>query len=742
MSINQSRPPVSQQALFWNEQVANGAVPFALPTDEPRLSPSFMRETESRTLPPGLWSEVLQLAAHAGADPFSVVLTAVAVVAARQTKRNDLWLGTTTAVGGDDEPSSNLLALRLKLSQGLSAQSLVADVHATTVAASRNRDIPFEDVAALAGLDPLFRVLVVPDGLTTSAWERPTPPDLRSAGPYASACDLVLSVVAAAGTVHLVAAYDAELFRKTTIIQTLEQIRVVLSEMTADAQAVVRLKPESALDFSLLYFASDEGDYAGANGRDKYRLLFEGARFADEHDFSAVWTPERHFHTFGGMFPSPAVAAGALAMVTNRVAIRAGSVVLPLHNPVRVAEEWSLIDNLSNGRVGIAFAAGWQPQDFAIAPEAYRDRHARLFEGIETVQSLWRGDTRDLPGGDGKSVTVRTRPRPVQAVLPTWVTAGGSPETFRRAGEIGANLLTHLLLQSVDQLAQRIAIYRQGRRDGGHAGSGTVTLMLHTFVSNDETNVRAVVHEPFKNYLKDSVGLFASLAPKGLDLATASAEELDVLAEHAFERYFQTSGLFGTPESCVPLVMRLRQIGVTEFACLIDFGVPADVVLASLPWLDELRRRCVDAGRDIGVAASTAEHQDLTTTPGRPGAEAQHPGMNGKEDVRSDDDGVNNSALKSPTELVIAALWQEALGMDEVAATDNFFDSGGHSLLAMQLARGIRERFSIEFALRDLFARPQLRELAAYVDQQMAGATAQMEVVRDEPARGFEYGEI
>ena len=80
--------------------------------------------------------------------------------------------------------------------------------------------------------------------------------------------------------------------------------------------------------------------------------------------------------------------------------------------------------------------------------------------------------------------------------------------------------------------------------------------------------------------------------------------------------------------------------------------------------------------------------------------------------------------------------------MDDVTATDNFFDSGGHSLLAMQLARGIRERFSIEFALRDLFARPQLRELAAYVDQQIAGTTAQMEVVHEEPVQGFEYGEI
>ena len=738
MSMNQSRPPVSQQELFWKEQVSHGAAPFALPTDEPRLSPSFMRETESRTLPPGLWSDVQQLATHAGVDPFSVVLTAVAVVAARQTKRNDLWLGTTAAVGSDDEPSSNLLALRVKLSHGLNAQRLVGEVHATVVAASRNRDIPFEDVAASAGPDPLFRVLVVPDGLTTAAWERPTAPDLRSAGPFASECDLVLSVVPSAGAINLVAAYDAELFRHATVIETLAQIQVVLGEMTADAQAVVRFRPTSALEFSLLYFASDEADYSGADGRDKYRLLFEGARFADEHDFSAVWTPERHFHTFGGMFPSPAVAAGAIAMVTNRVAIRAGSVVLPLHNPIRVAEEWSLIDNLSNGRVGVAFAAGWQPQDFAIAPDAFRERHARLFEGIETVQALWRGETREMPGGDGKTVTVRSRPRPVQAVLPTWVTAAGSPETFRRAGEIGANLLTHLLLQSVDQLAERIASYRQGWRDAGHAGSGTVTLMLHTFVANDGTNVREVVHAPFKNYLKDSVGLFAALAPKGLDLKTASAEELDVLAEHAFERYFHTSGLFGTPESCVPLVMRLQQIGVTEFACLIDFGVPADVVLASLPALDELRRLCADAARDASAAESTPAQQDSAP---QAAAHAQPSVLNGSETAPSDD-GVLDGALTSETELVIAALWQDALGMGDVVATDNFFDSGGHSLLAMQLARGIRERFSIEFALRDLFARPQLRELAAYIDEQRASASAPTETAGDEPTQGFEYGEI
>ena len=61
-------------------------------------------------------------------------------------------------------------------------------------------------------------------------------------------------------------------------------------------------------------------------------------------------------HRFGGLYPNPSVAGAALAAITERVDIRAGSCVLPLHDPIRVAEEWSLVDNLSNGRVGISFA--------------------------------------------------------------------------------------------------------------------------------------------------------------------------------------------------------------------------------------------------------------------------------------------------------------------------------------------------------------------------------------------------
>ena len=99
------------------------------------------------------------------------------------------------------------------------------------------------------------------------------------------------------------------------------------------------------MDFSLFYFANDSRESAGR----RYELLIEGARFADENGFTAVWTPERHFHPFGGLYPNPAVTGAAVAAVTKRVQVRAGSVVSPLHHPLRIAEEWSVVDNLSGG---------------------------------------------------------------------------------------------------------------------------------------------------------------------------------------------------------------------------------------------------------------------------------------------------------------------------------------------------------------------------------------------------------
>src|SRR5262249_13377169 len=125
------------------------------------------------------------------------------------------------------------------------------------------------------------------------------------------------------------------------------------------------------------------------------------------------------------------------------------------------------------------------------------------------------------------------------------------------------------------------------------------------FVSDDEAYVRARVEQPLKNYLRtatDLVKKYASAFPafrtgkraevSDLDdlFRALSAEDLDALLTHAFQRYYETSGLFATPDRCLALVERLRELGVDEVACLIDFGCPSDTVLANLPWLNEVRK--------------------------------------------------------------------------------------------------------------------------------------------------------
>lgn len=304
--------------------------------------------------------------------------------------------------------------------------------------------------------------------------------------------------------------------------------------------------------FSLFFF-SDGGAKSPA---ESYELLLESARFADRAGFAAVWTPERHFQDFGGLYPNPSLLGAALAAVTERIGIRAGSVVLPLHDPERVAGEWAVVDRLSNGRAGLSFATGWHPTDFALRPEAYADRREIMFRGIETVRRL-------LP-------------------VPVWVTCSTNAATWTRAGEIGANVLT--IIQPLPTLTERITRYRQARSESGlDPEAGQVTVMVHAFVGENEEAVRAKVREPMTSYLKTYFDQHGS---------QAEGTDVDALLAAAFESYFSSLSLLGHPDKGARLIDRLRAAGADEAACLIDFGLDAPSILEALPALDRLRARC------------------------------------------------------------------------------------------------------------------------------------------------------
>lgn len=363
--------------------------------------------------------------------------------------------------------------------------------------------------------------------------------------------------------------------------------KVVVSK-GASHQAINISNEFKPMDFSLFYFGNI------GNEKNKYEILMNAAKYGDKNGYTAIWTPERHFHIFGGPYPCPAVFGGAVAAVTDRIGIRAGSVVIPLNDPIRVAEDWSVVDNLSGGgRVSIACATGWNANDFSLAPDNYHTRHAVMYKRLEEIQNLWKGGTISVKDGNGFMKELEIYPKPIQPTLPMFITTAGNIETYISAGKLGHGILTNMLNTSPKELGVKIAAYRKALRDNGHNPTEPkMVLMLHVYIGDDLTEVYAKAKKPFMDYLGNSVDLAkASVAGTPHDMKTGDFSEQDMedMLEFSFKRYVKNSALIGTKETCMEVLKEMAKIGVDEIACLIDFGIDYDSTMSSLEYLTELK---------------------------------------------------------------------------------------------------------------------------------------------------------
>ena len=377
-----------------------------------------------------------------------------------------------------------------------------------------------------------------------------------------------------------------------------------LSTEPEETPAVAR--PAGSIDFSLYFF----GDYPGGNGYVRYRELIEAAEFGDTHGFHAVWIPERHFHSFGGLFPNPAVLAAALAVRTSEIRIHAGSVVLPLHHPIRVAEEWAVVDNLSGGRAGLCVANGWHANDFVLAPENFGRQRELMYEQLETVKRLWAGQPVTAVSGSGEPVEVSILPRPVQQRAPLYVAVLSNPASYERAAREGLGVVTNLMQQGVEQLAANIALYRRTREQCGLApGEGRVVVLVHTYLGEDLATVRTEAYEPFCGYLRSSLSLFDNVMNSlgvDVDLSETPPDDVEFLLGRAYRRYCESRALIGTGESVRPVLDALAAAGADEIGCFIDFGIAGDRMLAALPALADLKDRYTPTQ---ALAASPAQRR-------------------------------------------------------------------------------------------------------------------------------------
>ncbi|MGW9120340.1 MupA/Atu3671 family FMN-dependent luciferase-like monooxygenase [Streptomyces sp. NPDC055663] len=373
-----------------------------------------------------------------------------------------------------------------------------------------------------------------------------------------------------------------------------------MAEAVADAPPVPVAAPDSAAlttprraDFSLYFFGDYPDDGPGPK-EGRYELLMEAARFADHHGFEALWMPERHFNSFGGLFPNPAVLAAALSRETRRIRLNAGSVVLPLHDPIRVAEEWSMADNLSGGRIGLGVASGWNANDFVFFPERFGPHKQEMYDRLEQVRSLWRGETLRRTTGDGER-EIRLFPRPVQTMPPLYTAVVANPESYERAAAHDLGIVTNLMTQDIDQLRDNIARYRRARaRHGLDPDAGRVAVLLHTYLSEDHDTARTEAFAPMARYMQASLSLFSGVTNSlgvTTDLRSLSEDDLDVVFRRAYGRYCDQRALIGDVDTVLPVVEAVVDAGADEIVALVDFGVSADQLRSGLPRLDALRRR-------------------------------------------------------------------------------------------------------------------------------------------------------
>lgn len=162
-----------------------------------------------------------------------------------------------------------------------------------------------------------------------------------------------------------------------------------------------------------------------------YRAAVDMAAFCDKIGVDRIGLMEHH-GSDDGYLPQPFVLASAMAAVTERIRFMLGAVILPLHDPVMLAEKIALVDLISNGRLNVIFGAGYVPFEFAMFGKSLKDRAKLLDSHIELILRALHGERFEH---DGKPVFVR--PLPVQQPEDIVLVGGGVPASARRAARFG-----------------------------------------------------------------------------------------------------------------------------------------------------------------------------------------------------------------------------------------------------------------------------------------------------------------
>jgi natural product biosynthesis luciferase-like monooxygenase protein len=314
-------------------------------------------------------------------------------------------------------------------------------------------------------------------------------------------------------------------------------------------------------------------------GKSEHEIVHEQLtlmRAAEDYGFDSVWPAEHHFSEYG-YCASPALTLAALAGETKRIRLGTGVVVLPLNHPLRVAEDYAMLDLMSNGRVDLGVGRGYQPTEF----QGYgidQTRTREMFhEAIEIIRRAWTEEAVTFEGAHWRFDGVSVRPKPLQRPHPPIWMAALSPETFELAGRYGFHLLFGTAFGLPPERARELqASYRRGLTAGGHdPGARRRAGLMMVYVADSVEEARADFRDPVMWYYR-TIAKYVAPPPgqapvKGYEMYVKTRE---LVAGASWEEFLRRQAVVcGDPDSVVEALTRAQETyGFTDLLCWTRLG--------------------------------------------------------------------------------------------------------------------------------------------------------------------------
>ena len=323
--------------------------------------------------------------------------------------------------------------------------------------------------------------------------------------------------------------------------------------------------------------------------REVYANSLDECRLADALGFDAVWLAEHHFSSYG-LLPSLGTFAGAVARETRRARIGTAVVIAPFAHPVRIAEEFAMVDILSDGRLDFGLGRGYQPKEFAGLGVSMERTRERFDESLEVIRRAWTEERVTFEGEFYRLRDLAVHPKPLQRPHPPLWTAAVSPDTYALAASRGLKILTSPSFTPFDILRKNYDGYRAAWRQAHGSDEGAeICLNKIIHVADSSRQAREDLREPIRWFFRTQADLIAE--PEGVppDQYRFYRKVRENLLSLSDETALERAAIVGDPEEVADKLREHHEaLGVTYFmGAFSRGGVPHDRVRRSLTLFGE-----------------------------------------------------------------------------------------------------------------------------------------------------------